>query len=289
MTSLDGAVTIDRGLLQGRIAVITGAASGIGRATAIRFAREGACLVLGDIDDDMGEETADKCRQLGAPVVFHHTDVTVEEQVEAMIRRAVTEHGGLDIVFNNAGGGDVVASVEEADADDWDFAHALYLRSVFFGIKHAMPELKRRGGGAIISTSSVNGIQPLPGTPAYSSLKAAVVALTQSVAQSAGPFGIRVNAIAPGWIVTPLLARSLNCDIGRAERVAELSQPLRRFGRPEDVAAAAVYLASDESAFVTGICLPVDGGWLAQVITPSRAAAELTAIQQDAPSFVATG
>jgi NAD(P)-dependent dehydrogenase (short-subunit alcohol dehydrogenase family) len=248
------------GRLDGKVAVITGGASGMGRATSLLFSREGAAVVVADINDEGGEQVAGECVEAGGRAVFQHTDVTEEEQIVAMIRRAVDEYGRLDVLYNNAGGSRAVGF--DAPTEDWDYDHKLNVRAAYLGIKHAAPELRQAGGGSIISTASDNGIRTLPHTHAYATFKAGVIKLTESAAQVLGPDRIRVNAIAPGWIITPMLVGGLPGDWADAEAIGAKAQPYPRHGTPEDIARCALFLASDESEFVSGVTIPVDGAWL---------------------------
>jgi NAD(P)-dependent dehydrogenase (short-subunit alcohol dehydrogenase family) len=218
-------------------------------------------------------------------VVFQHGDVREEEGVADAVERAVAEFSKLDIMFNNAGAGGAIG-LEGVSADGWDNTHHLLLRSVFFGIKHAAPHLRANNGGSIISTSSAAGIRPLPATHAYSTFKAGVIKLTESAAQELGPHNIRVNAIAPGWIMTPLLAQSFPGGAATLEQIAVHAQPIRRCGRGEDIARAALFLAGDESSFITGVTLPVDGGWLVQAFQNPRVEAELAKLSSEAPTWM---
>lgn len=255
------------GRLSGKVAIITGAASGMGAESARLFAREGASLVVADIDESLGEQVVREISDEGGSAVFKRTDVTEEADLVAMIETAVSRHGRLDILFNNAGGGingsDAgTTALERLTAAEWDRALALNLRSVFLAIKYALPHLRAAGGGSIINTGSDAGLRGIRGTEVYNAAKAAVHMLTTSFAQSIGGDNIRINAIAPGWTATPMLLGVL--PAGAEETILPIAQPLRRVGRPADIANAALFLASDEAAFITGVVLPVDGGWLAQ-------------------------
>ena len=256
------------GRLQGKVAIITGAASGMGAESARVFAREGASVLIADINEKLGEAVAKEIESQNGKASFLRTDVTEERDIVAMIETAVNRYGRLDILFNNAGGGAAASgttgetTLERMTAADWDRCYALNLRAVFLGIKHALPHLRKAGGGSIISTGSDAGLRGIRGTDAYNALKAAVHMLTVGFAQSVGASNIRINAIAPGWIGTPMLLGVL--PAGALEDILPIAQPLPRAGRPADIASAALFLASDESSFITGIVLPVDGGWLAQ-------------------------
>ncbi|MEE4301291.1 MAG: glucose 1-dehydrogenase [Pseudomonadales bacterium] len=253
------------GRLDGKIAVITGAASGMGAATVKRFVAEGARVVAADLQTEKGEALA---RELGDAVAFVTTNVAVEADVKAMIDLAVERFGGLDCLFNNAGFGGVAGLVDETDTGD---AYASTWGAMFtgplLGMKHAAPLMKARGGGSIISTASVAGLRGGYGPHVYSGIKSAVIGLTRSVALELGPHSIRANAICPGGIATPIFAGAkaldpgANVDWAEAVRpVLEKIQPIPRAGEPEDIANAALFLASDESSFVTGQALVVDGG-----------------------------
>jgi NAD(P)-dependent dehydrogenase (short-subunit alcohol dehydrogenase family) len=196
----------EMGRLDGKVAVITGAASGIGAATALQFAREGAALVLADLNTEGGEHVAAECRAAGARAVFQRCDVAEEGDVTALIARADREHGGLHVLFNNAGLGGALGPIEQTDVADWDSSVAVLLRSVFLGMKHGIPLMRKSGGGSIISTASVAGLRGGAGPHAYSAAKAAVVNLTRSVALEVAKDSIRVNCICPGGINTPLIS-----------------------------------------------------------------------------------
>src|SRR5271169_5790248 len=192
------------GRLDGKVAVITGAASGMGRATAIRFAGEGAAVVIADLNEDGGAAAVRECKENGGRAVFQKTDVTVEAGVKAMIDRAVKEFGRLDITYNNAGLPGALGSIEQTSVEDWDRTFAVLTRGVFLGIKHSVAEMRKVGGGSIISTASVAGLAGGYGPHAYSAAKAGVVNLTRSVALEVAKDKIRVNCICPGGINTPI-------------------------------------------------------------------------------------
>ncbi len=247
-------------VLEGKIAIITGSASGIGRATAVAFAAQGAIVVGGDINAAGGAETVELCRAHGVDAAFVATDVTEQAQVERLVAAAGNRFGGLDILYNNACYSGAIGPLETTPVEDWDKSLAIGLRSVFLGIRSAIPLLRARGGGAIISTSSLAARRGIRGLPAYSAAKAGVVSLTQSAAIELAEDNIRVNCVCPGDILTPMRASPLP----PAELEAQLArlQPIQRAGRPEDVAQAVLFLASDAAGFITGIALDVDGGAL---------------------------
>ena len=252
------------GRLDDKVAVITGGASGIGRATVRLFVNEGARVVFGDIEDGMAQTLAS---ELGPNASFLHTDVTREEDIRALVDHAVERLGRLDCMFNNAGSGGASGPIDEISTEDWDATVALLLRSVFLGIKHAARVMRPRGAGSIVSTSSVAGIQTGFGAHPYSTCKAGIIHLTRTAAMELGLSGIRVNCVCPGGIATGIFGRGLGLCAEDALKAAELLkvpfadlQPIRRAGLPEDIAQAALWLASDDSAFVNGHALVVDGG-----------------------------
>ena len=261
------------GRLDNKVAVITGAASGIGLATAIRFAGEGASVVIGDLNEQGGESAVRQCRENGGNTIFQKCDVAAENDIKALIERAVREFGKLDIIFNNAGLGGAVGTIEEITVENWDRTMAILLRAVFVGMKYAIPEMRKTGGGSIISTASVAGLSGGRGPHAYSAAKAAVINLTRSVALEVGTDRIRVNCICPGGINTPLL---YNRVPGGQETTAQFLaqiQPIARAGLPDDIANMALFLASDESEWVTGPAMVVDGGLTAGASLFNRAGA----------------
>jgi len=248
------------GQLDGKVAVITGAASGIGLATAEVFVAEGARVVIGDMQVEKGQAV---CDRLGEATRFVATDVRFESQVENLMQTAVDAYGGLDIVFNNAGFGGVLGPISDTDVDEFDLTFDVLVRGVFLGTKHAARRIN--DGGSIINTGSVAALQAGYGPHAYSAAKAAVVQLTRSVAMEMASRRIRVNAICPGLIATPLSANT----VGRSDDLVEAAkphnvgaQPIPIAGEPIDIASMALFLASDASRFVTGQAQVVDGGKL---------------------------
>ena len=250
-------------LLDGKAAIVTGGAAGIGQATALAFAREGAAVVIGDIDAEGGESTAASIREHGGKALFVRTDVTQNAEVEAMVAAAVSAFGGLDVAFNNAGVNQPMGTVETISEEDWQRAVAINQTSVFLCMKHEVTEIRKRGGGAIVNTSSGMGLFALPNVAAYIATKHAVIGLTKSAAIDFGPDNIRVNALLPGKTLTDLSRRSyanLGLDLGAVAG----GLPLKRLGAPGDQAEAVVWLCSERAAFVTGLSLIVDGGESAQ-------------------------
>jgi NAD(P)-dependent dehydrogenase (short-subunit alcohol dehydrogenase family) len=251
------------GLLDGRVAVITGGASGIGEGTARKFVDEGARVVIADVHEPRGQALAE---ELGAAVSqFVHTDVTSEAEVARAVRGAIDRWGRLDAIFNNAGFGGVGGPIEGTDVDGYARTMDVLVKGPLLGMKHAVPVMKAQGSGSIISTASVAGLTTGMGPHVYSAAKAAVIQLTRSVAREVAPFGIRVNCVCPGAIAT----RIFGADLSDAQRDALLvalpevfadAQPLKHAGMPADIANAVAWLASDAAAFVTGHALVVDGG-----------------------------
>ena len=246
--------------LENRVAVITGGASGMGRATVMRFLAEGARVVIADYNRDNGLATVADARAAGydGQVSFVRCDVASEADVAATLDHAVDHFGGLDIVFNNAGVGGAIGPLTETSVEDWDYTMDVLAKGVFLGIKHGARIMRRQGrGGAIVNTASIAALSGDGGPLVYSAAKAAVVNLTRSAAVELARDRIRVNAICPGFIATPL------AEAGRPEETRErfaAAQPWPEFGRGEHIAGAALFLASDDAAFVTGEALVVDGG-----------------------------
>jgi NAD(P)-dependent dehydrogenase (short-subunit alcohol dehydrogenase family) len=249
--------------LSGKVAIITGGASGMGRATSLLFARAGANVVVADLNAQGGEEVAKLASSSGNRAIFQRTDVSSEADVKALVARAVATFGRLDVMFNNAGIGGAVGPLEQISVEDWDRTLAVCLRGVFLGIKYAVAPMRAAGGGSIISTASVAGVQGYPNLHAYSAAKAGVVNLTRSAALEFGCDRIRVNCIAPGGISTPILYGFAGTNKDMVEAALAKGQPYPRAGQPEDIANAALFLASDASQFVTGHTLVVDGGLIA--------------------------
>ncbi len=249
--------------LADKVAVITGAASGIGRASAIMFAKEGAKVVVSDINDAGGQETVNMIRSNGGEAIYVHTDVGIPSEIEHLIKTTVDTFGKVDILFNNAGYYVWPHPMEEIDEAEWDQTYAVNVKAIFFGAKYAVPEMKKIGGGVIINTASMAGIRPRANV-AYGSSKAAAIGLTKGLGLYLAPHNIRVNVINPTATETPLMRKFLavekeeQFEEAKARRVKAI--PLGRIAKPEDIAYAALYLASDESSMLTGTCINVNGG-----------------------------
>ncbi|MFN0094458.1 MAG: glucose 1-dehydrogenase [Dehalococcoidia bacterium] len=250
--------------LEGKVAVVTGGASGIGEGTVRLFAAEGAKVVIADIQDARGEKLAE---ELGTATAYARCDVSQEADVAAAIDQAVRKWGRLDCMYNNAGFGGVGGPIDELDMAAYDQTMAVLLRGVFCGIKHAARVMKAQGSGSIISTASVAGVGAIFGPHTYSAAKAAVIHISKTVAVELAEHNIRVNAICPGGIATPIFGKGMGLNAEQADATVEVmkgvlaqGQPIKRSGLPNDIAEAALWLASDASSFVTGQALVVDGG-----------------------------
>lgn len=246
--------------LANKTAIITGGASGIGRASALLFAREGANIVIADLNVDGGKETAELVERQGGNAFFSEVNVSDSNQVRDLVAVTVDTFGQLDILFNNAGIGNPNVKSVDLEEEEWDRIIDINLKGVFLGIKHAVPELKKAGGGAIINTSSLLGLKGQKYLSAYNASKAGVILLTKNAALEYGRENIRVNAIAPGVIDTQII------DGWKSDEhkwpIISRANALGRIGNPEEVANAALFLASDEASFITGATLSVDGGGL---------------------------
>jgi NAD(P)-dependent dehydrogenase (short-subunit alcohol dehydrogenase family) len=254
--------------LAGKVAIVTGGAQGIGGGTVLRLAEEGASVLIVDVDEDRARQRAEMVRQGGGTAEVFQANMEHHEAIRAMVETAVRRFGRLDFLVNNAygptgegGRGSAVEVTEEA----WDRGLGLLVKSMYLSTKYAVPEMQQAGGGAIVNISSVHGLLVAPGKMIYEAGKSAVIALTRQLAVEYGPSGIRVNAICPGHIVTERIQERTWKDNPGGLRFFEQQYPLRRTGKPVDIANAAVFLCSEEASFITGHTLVVDGGLTLQL------------------------
>lgn len=255
------------GSLQDKVAIVTGGNSGIGRATALAFATAGAKVVVAARREKEGEAVAEEIRTAGGEALFVQTDVSQAAQVEALIDKTVAHFGRLDCAFNNAGvvhprGG--AGPIHEWSEDDWDYLMDTNLKGVWLCMKYQITQMRKNGGGAIVNNSSVAGLISAPALGVYSASKHGVLGLTKGAALDNAKEGIRINAVCPGFVDTPMLADGVNDPEGRARITA--MEPIGRIGEPPELADAVVWLCSDAASFVVGHSMVVDGGMLAGVI-----------------------
>jgi len=241
--------------LADKVAIITGAGSGMGRATAMLFAREGAGVVVADIDDEGGTQTADDINAANGEAVFVHTDVSADSDVKNLVEAALDRFSKIDILHNNAGIFMRMTPVEEIEESLWDRIYSVNVKGMFHGAKFAVPVMKKAGGGVIINTASMTGTRPGANQSAYASSKGAVITLTKALANELAPHGIRVNCICPSLTETPML---FNSELW--EHVSKAPHMFGRLVKPEDVAGAALYLASEDAAMITGLSLDINAG-----------------------------
>ena len=250
---------------EGKVALVTGAASGIGRATALAFAREGAKVLVADVSDG-AEETAKLIKDLGVDAAFVRADVTSDDDVRLMIDEAVSRFGGLDVAVNNAGIEGVLAPTAEYPEDVWDRVIAVNLTGVWRCMRREIPAMLERGGGAIVNVASILGVVGFANAPAYTAAKHGVLGLTKVAAMEYATQGIRVNAIGPGFIQTPMVMER-GVEAGKHPEVLqqlEELQPIGRLGQPEEIARAILWLASEDASFVMGHTLIADGAYVAR-------------------------
>ena len=249
----------ENGSLAGKVAFVTGAANGIGRAAALAFAREGANVVVADISEQGNRETVRLIEELGGRALAVRCDVTRAEDVKAALDKGVEAFGGLDFAFNNAGFEQAITAAADLTEEEWDRIVRVNLRGMFLCMKHEIPLMLKRGGGAIVNTSSGAGVKGIAGQAAYSAAKFGVIGLTKAAALDYAAQNIRVNAVCPGIIDTPMMQRFTG---GTPKGVARViaQEPVGRMGKPEEIAAAVLWLCSDPAAFVVGHALVIDGG-----------------------------
>src|SRR5213596_1470962 len=247
------------GSFTGRVAFVTGAANGIGRATALAFAREGANVVVADVSEEGNQETSRMIEELGERALAVRCDVSRPEDVKAALDKALEAFGRLDFAFNNAGVEQPITAAAEITEEEWNRIIRINLSGVFLCMKYEIPLMLKQGGGAIVNTSSGAGIIGIKGSPAYTAAKHGVIGLTRAAALDYAGQNIRVNAICPGYIATPMMDRFTGgTPEGRAKVISE--EPIGRMGRPEEIANAALWLCSDAASFVVGHAMVVDGG-----------------------------
>jgi meso-butanediol dehydrogenase / (S,S)-butanediol dehydrogenase / diacetyl reductase len=259
----------DRGRLEGKVAVITGAASGIGRAAAVLFAREGAKVAIADLQEGELRETLSLIQEEGGKGIMCTVDVSHEDEVKAFIELALDAYGRLDILCNNAGITGELCGIEEESGRDWLTVYAVNVLGAVYAVKHAAPHMKAQKSGAIVNTASVAGLRAGAGGNAYSGSKAALISFGRTAACDLGGFNIRVNTVCPGLIETGMTKPIFDFarEAGKADKLGGRCE-LRRYGEPEEVAAAILFLASDEASYITGQALPVDGGNTASLNLP---------------------
>jgi NAD(P)-dependent dehydrogenase (short-subunit alcohol dehydrogenase family) len=253
--------------LDGKVALITGGASGIGRAAALLFAIEGARVAVADLNDKMGKETVELAKERKLEIHFIHTDVSKVSDLEKMVKETIMTFGKLTIFWHNAGNAGP-GVIENTSETDFDMTLAIHVKGGFFGAKYSMPEIKKAGGGSILFTSSISGLKASKVSPTYSMSKASLAMLTRCLAVGYAKDNIRVNCICPGAVETPLLPVFFNRDPDNSppeafrKRMLD-STPMGRFGKAEEIAQAALYLVSDTASFTTGLIMCVDGGFAA--------------------------
>jgi len=256
--------TNTNGSCTGKVAFVTGAASGIGRAAALAFARQGAGVIAADVSEEANQETARLIQKEGARAIAVRCDVTRTENVKAALAKAVEVFGRLDFAFNNAGvEPKKLAATAELEEEEWNRIIDINLLGVFLCMKHEIPLILKQGGGAIVNTSSGAGVIGIKGSPAYTAAKHGVIGLTRAAALDYAAQNIRVNAVCPGYIDTPMMSRYTgDTPQGRAKVIAE--EPVGRMGKPEEIAAAVMWLCSDAAAFMVGHAMVIDGGQTVQ-------------------------
>ena len=249
--------------LKGKIGLVTGAGSGIGRATARLFAKEGAKVMVADISEKGGMDTVGMIKNEGGEASFTKVDVSKAADVEMMIKSIVDKWGRLDVLYNNAGIEGALAPTHESTEENWDRVLSINLKGVYLGMKYGIAQMLKQGGGIIVSTASVAGLVGFANIPAYCASKGGVVQLTKTAALEYAKQNIRVNCVCPGVIATPMIDRFTGGSEEARQSFIAL-EPCGRLGNPEEIAQAVLFLASDEACFITGVAFPVDGGFIAQ-------------------------
>jgi NAD(P)-dependent dehydrogenase (short-subunit alcohol dehydrogenase family) len=251
------------GLVQGKVALVTGGGSGIGRATALRLAKEGAKVMIADYMPEGGDRTVKMIKEAGGEAAFVEADVSVTKQVEAMVNKTVQTFGRIDCAFNNAGIEGRMADTIECSEEIFDRTIAINLKGVWLCMKYEIPQMLKQGGGTIVNTASVAGLVGFERLPAYNASKHGVVGLTRTAALEFAQKKIRVNCVCPGVIRTPMIERLLDSR-GFSEQELNAGEPVGRMGQPEEIAEGVIWLLSDASSFVTGHPMVIDGGWVAR-------------------------
>jgi NAD(P)-dependent dehydrogenase (short-subunit alcohol dehydrogenase family) len=250
------------GILRGKVALVTGGGSGIGRATSLRLAKEGAKVMIVDYVPEGAEKVAKAIKEAGGEASCLPSDVSVTKQVEAMVNKTVETYGRLDYAFNNAGIEGTIADTATYPEDSFDRVIAINLKAVWLGMKYEIPQMLKNGGGAIVNTASTLGLVAIEGGSAYTAAKHGVVGLTRTAALEFAQKNIRVNCVCPGFIRTASLERVMDKGIAEEEMIA--IEPIGRLGKPEEIAEGVLWLLSDAASFVTGHTLTIDGGWTAR-------------------------
>ena len=251
------------GLVQGKIALVTGGGSGIGRATALKLAKEGAKVMIADYVPEGGERTVRMIEEAGGEASFVAADVSVTKQVEAMVAKTIASYGRIDCAFNNAGIEGRMANTVECTEETWDRTIAINLKGVWLCMKYEIPQMLKQGGGTIVNTASIAGLVGFEGLPAYNASKGGVVQLTRTAALEFATKNIRVNCVCPGVIRNPMVERLLD-NRSFTEEQLNAGEPVGRMGKPEEIAEGVLWLLSDASSFVTGHPLAIDGAWVAR-------------------------
>jgi len=248
-------------LLKDKVGIVTGATAGLGKATAIAMAREGASVTLAGRNVQEGESIREGIRRSGGRAIFEHVEVTESEAIERMVACTIEEFGCLDITYNNAGIESPSCPVQDLDISDVKHSYDVNVHSILLSMKFEIPHMLKAGGGSIVNATSIWGLDASPGRAIYVSGKHAICGLTKTAALELAAKNIRVNAVAPGPILTPMLLRDWKGEVDKAASII----PLGRVGRPEEVADAVVWLCSDQASFITGVVLPIDGGTAAKM------------------------
>lgn len=250
-------------IFNNKVAIVTGGSFGIGRATAIAFARQGASVVIADCVEDLNRETLQQIEADGGKATFIKCDVSKASDIEAIIDKTISMYGRLDFAFNNAGIEGVAATTQQCTQENWERTLAVNLTGVWLCMKHELSHMLQQGSGAIVNCASVAGLVGFPSLPAYVASKHGVIGLTKTAALEYAKWGIRVNAVCPGVIKTPMIDRFTGNNKQAEQQFVDM-EPVGRMGEPAEVAAAVIWLCSDAASFVTGAALPVDGGWISQ-------------------------